>query len=126
MDPRVESLGKSPDNPDDHSISLPLGSPEDSTSLEPLIASFPSRNATKSICRRWITNLAATRELDDKVDESAIHCLGRDLWDIRFASDAMALLSDQQQMTQGMKSLLAKDMEIVGFLFLPVLLAPLD
>ena len=105
----VEDLGNSTHNPD-HSISL-LDRPKDNTSFAALITSFPPHGATQSVCRRWITNLATTRELDDKVDQSAIHCLGRDLWGVRSASDAMVLLSDQRQLTEGMKLLLPRDME---------------
>lgn len=112
MDPGVESLGKSTNTPVG-GTSL-LDTCEENTSLATLIANFPSREATKSTCSRWIVNLAATRELADELDQSVIHCLGRDLWSVRSAFDAMVLLSDQPQMTGGMKLLLARDIEAVA------------
>ncbi|KAK1770843.1 hypothetical protein QBC33DRAFT_566307, partial [Phialemonium atrogriseum] len=116
MDIDVESLRKSTDitidTPDDGTCLT--DTPEDSTSLAPLITNFPPSEANKPICRRRITDLAATREFADQLDESAIHCLGRDLWSVRSASDAMVLLTDQRQMTEGMKLLLARDIEAVA------------
>jgi hypothetical protein len=49
-----------------------------------------------------MADLAATRELDGQLDESGIYCLGRDLWSVASASDAMVLLGDQQRITKGM------------------------
>lgn len=89
MGNNVEGLGKSNDSPD-HGISLldkPEDTPKDDTSLAAHIANFPAREAIQSVCRTWITRLAATRQLDDKVDQSVIYCLGRDLWGVRSASD---------------------------------------
>jgi len=114
MDNNIElGLGKSTGSPD-HGISLldiPEDRPKDDTSLAAHIANFPAREATQSVCRTWITGLAATRQFDDRVDQSVIYCLGRDLWAVQSAADAMVLLSDQGQLTEGMKLLLARDIE---------------